>query len=97
MGDPTRKAMTFHDFERRESPGAPSAARLKVKQRAGHRAFLTTEGYIREAENLADGLGEVFLPMPPSLPSVQSQDRPRAFGVGFRLSAPCHREIVGGA
>jgi hypothetical protein len=37
---------------------------LKVKQRAGHRTFSTAEGYIREAENLADGFGEVFPPRP---------------------------------
>jgi hypothetical protein len=35
--------------------------------RAGHKSFSTTEGYIREAENLRDGFGEVFPPLPPSL------------------------------
>jgi hypothetical protein len=48
--DATRKAMTFHDLRatgltwlaiRGDDP-------LKIKQRAGHSAFTTTEGYIRE-------------------------------------------------
>jgi hypothetical protein len=66
--DATRKAMTFHDLRatgltwlaiRGDDP-------LKIKQRAGHSAFTTTEGYIREAEAVRDGFGEVF----PSLPST---------------------------
>jgi integrase len=69
MGDATRKAMTFHDL--RATGITWCAVRgddpLKVKQRAGHRTFSTTEGYIREAENLADGFGEVFPPLPPCL------------------------------
>ena len=40
---------------------------LRIKQRAGHRSFSTTEGYIREAENLREGFGEVFPPLPESL------------------------------
>lgn len=38
---------------------------LKIKQRAGHDDFKTTEGYIREAENLEDNIGEPFPPCPP--------------------------------
>ena len=40
---------------------------LKIKQRAGHASFSTTEGYIREAENLRDGFGEVFPELPRSM------------------------------
>jgi hypothetical protein len=41
---------------------------LTIKQRAGHRRFETTEGYIREAENLrAANPGEPFPPLPASL------------------------------
>ena len=66
---PTRKALTFHDLRatgitwmaiRGDDP-------LKIRQRAGHQSFATTEIYIREAENLRDGFGEVFPPLPTSL------------------------------
>ena len=73
--DATRKAMTFHDLRatgltwlaiRGDDP-------LKIKQRAGHAAFATTEGYIREAEAVRDGFGEVFPTLPASLlPSALS-------------------------
>ena len=36
---------------------------LRIKQRAGHRSFSTTE-YIREAENLTRGFGDPFPPLP---------------------------------
>jgi integrase len=64
--DATRKAITFHDL--RATGLTWMAARgddpLRIKQRAGHSSFQTTEGYIREAENLGANFGEVF----PSLP-----------------------------
>ncbi len=37
---------------------------LCIKQRAGHKSFSTTEGYIREAENLREGFGTPFPPLP---------------------------------
>ncbi len=37
---------------------------LRIKQRAGHASFSTTEGYIREAENLGRSFGTVFPPLP---------------------------------
>ena len=40
---------------------------LRIKQRAGHRSFSTTEGYIREAENLREGFGIPFPPLPPDV------------------------------
>ncbi|GMV14716.1 MAG: hypothetical protein AMXMBFR56_29400 [Polyangiaceae bacterium] len=65
----TRKAITFHDLRatgltwlavRGDDP-------LKIMQRAGHTDFVTTQGYIREAEAVREGFGEVFPPLPPSL------------------------------
>ena len=40
---------------------------LRIKQRAGHLGFSTTEIYIRVAENLRKGFGEVFPAFPPEL------------------------------
>jgi integrase len=55
--DETRKAITFHDL--RATGITWCAVRgddaLKIKQRAGHASFSTTEGYIREAENSERG------------------------------------------
>ena len=36
-------------------------------QRAGHRRFETTQIYVREAESLREGFGDVFPPLPPDL------------------------------
>jgi integrase len=64
--DETRKAITFHDL--RATGITWCAARgddpLRIKQRAGHSSFSTTEGYIREAENLGASFGTVFPPLP---------------------------------
>src|SRR5580692_2314585 len=92
MGDATRKAVTFHDL--RATGITWCAVRgddpLKIKQRAGHAGFGTTEGYIREAENLHDGFGEVFPALPESL-----------FGPINGPSGPLHgkkvNDISGGA
>jgi integrase len=69
----TRKAMTWHDLRatgltwlaiRGDDP-------LKIKQRAGHSAFTTTEGYIRQAEAVRAGFGEVFPPLDVLLSSAE--------------------------
>jgi len=70
LDDRTRKAMTFYDLRatgitwmalRGDNP-------LAIKQRAGHRRFETTEGYIREAENLrAANAGQPFPELPRAL------------------------------
>jgi len=69
VSDATRKAITFHDL--RATGITWCAVRgddpLKIKQRGGHATFSTTEGYIREAENLRDGFGDVFPALPESL------------------------------
>jgi integrase len=66
---PTRKAMTFHDL--RATGATWMAVRgddpLKIKQRCGHTTFQTTEGYIREAEAIREGFGDVFPPLPGAL------------------------------
>ena len=67
-GDETREAITFHDL--RATGITWMAARgddpLRIKQRAGHSSFSTTEGYIREAENLGRSFGVLF----PTLPDL---------------------------
>ncbi len=81
-GSPTRKPMTWHDL--RATGITWMAVRgddpLKCKQRAGHASFSTTEIYIREAENLRDGFGEVFPPLPADL--LQSKGPEKATGRG---------------
>jgi hypothetical protein len=69
--DKTRKQMTFHDLR---STGITWMAMrgdepLKIKQRAGHKQFSTTEGYIREAESVREGFGVPFPPLPEGLVS----------------------------
>jgi len=81
--DAGRKNMTFHDLC---ATGITWAAvcgddPLRIKQRAGHKAFSTTEIYIREAENLRDGFGSVFPTLPPDLLAT------RAGGVSALVSA----------
>ncbi len=67
--DATRKAITFHDL--RATGITWCAVRgddpLKIMRRAGHAHFSTTEGYLREAENLSAGFGAVFPELPPGL------------------------------
>jgi hypothetical protein len=48
---------------------------LKIKQRAGHASFTTTEVYIREAEAVREGFGAVFPPLPRSLLSDAESSR----------------------
>jgi integrase len=66
--DATRQALRFHDLRAtgitwmavRGDPGE------QIKRRAGHTDYATTERYIREAEVLREGFGEVF----PALPEL---------------------------
>lgn len=73
---PTAKPLSWHDLR---STGITWCAvrgddPLRIKQRAGHRSFSTTERYIVEAENIRDGFGTVFPPLPEAL-SVQDKFR----------------------
>lgn len=69
INDATRKWMTFHDL--RATGLTWMAVRgddpLKIKHRAGHSTFSTTERYIRTAEELRDGFGAVFPELPKNL------------------------------
>jgi integrase len=73
-----QKHVTFHDL--RATGITWMAVRgddpLRIKQRAGHSSFSTTEMYIREAENLVAGFGEPFPPLPEELVGSPS-NRPR--------------------
>ena len=68
-GDLTRKQITLHDL--RATGISWMAIRgddpLKIMQRAGHSDFKTTQGYIRLAENLSHGFGDVFPALPTQL------------------------------
>ena len=69
-----RKHVTFHDL--RATGITWCAVRgddpLRIKQRAGHKAFSTTEIYIREAENLREGFGEPFPGLPGDLSGISA-------------------------
>jgi hypothetical protein len=84
--DAHREHVTFHDL--RATGITWSAVRgddpLRIKQRAGHKAFSTTEGYIREAENLREGFGEPFPTLPAALAGISASFS--AFGAA-RLTA----------
>lgn len=65
----TTRKLRFHDL--RSSGVTWMAVRgddgLKIQQRAGHREFSTTQKYIRLAEAISLGFGQVFPPLPPEL------------------------------
>jgi integrase len=69
QGSPTRKVLTWHDL--RATGATWMAVRgddpLKIKQRCGHTTFSTTEIYIREAEAVREGFGDVFPALPAAL------------------------------
>ncbi len=73
---PTTTALTWHDL--RASGLTWMAVRgddpLRIKQRAGHTDFKTTERYIREAEAVRVGFGTPFPPLPASLLGVEDRD-----------------------
>jgi integrase len=76
--DDQRKHLTFHDLR---ATGITWAAvrgddPLRIKQRAGHSGFATTEIYIREAENLGRDFGDPFPPLPPGLGLGSPSRRP---------------------
>ncbi|WP_437754961.1 hypothetical protein [Sorangium sp. So ce1389] len=67
--DRTRKQLTFYDLR---ATGIPWMAvrgddPLTLESRACHTSFTTTERYIREAEQVRDGFGEVFPALPTEL------------------------------
>jgi integrase len=82
-GDKTRKAITWHELSatgitwmaiRGDDP-------LKIQRRAGHGDLSTTQGYIREAENLTGPIGAPFPPLPAVLVSLrESLEGPAYWG-----------------
>ena len=91
--DVTRRAIRFHDL--RASGITWCAIRgddpLKISQRAGHASFETTRIYLREAENLSHGFGDVFPVLPASLLARPTSAR----GVSASLSAFRRRDARG--
>lgn len=73
----TSRAITWHDL--RASAATWMAVRgdkpLVIRQRCGHAAFTTTELYIREAEVLSDGFGEVFPALPANCHPIATGSR----------------------
>jgi len=92
-GDATRKQLTFHDLR---ATGTTWAAirgdePLKIMHRAGHKDLATTMGYVREAENLRAGFGQVFPPLPACLVSPSAAQRTSqgtSQGTGPRSKTP---------
>jgi hypothetical protein len=86
----TRAPITCHDLRgtgatwmavRRDDP-------LKIKRRCGHTTFATTEIYIRDAEAVREGFGDVF----PSLPECLGG--PGGFGPVLALAEPKRRKSL---
>ena len=80
----TTKAITWHDL--RATGVTWMAIRgddpLKIQHRAGHADYGTSALYIREAENVRAGFGEVFPPLPESLlHAAEVSSRYRSFVV----------------
>lgn len=51
---------------------------LRIQRAAGHTGFDTTQNYIREAESVKEGFGEVFPPLPEALITGAGAERVRA-------------------
>jgi hypothetical protein len=82
--DRTRKQITFYDLR---STGITwravrCDAPLHIMSAAGHEDFKTTQGYIREAEPLRAGFGDVFPALPKELLGIPSDEPsgPRGHG-----------------
>lgn len=74
----TTKRVTFYDLR---STGITwevlaGTKHLKIQRRAGHKAFSTTEGYIRSAEELGASIGAPFPPLPEPLTQSSGESSP---------------------
>ncbi|HTQ02942.1 MAG TPA: site-specific integrase [Polyangiaceae bacterium] len=92
--DATRKPLGWHDL--RATCATWAAVRgdepLKIMQRLGHRNFNTTMLYVREAEQLREGFGAPFAPLPDVLlsdhdPSTVEVSSGRSFGRAQPMSS----------
>jgi integrase len=74
--DKTRKWITFHDLRATGITwmAVKGVGPLNIKQRAGHAELSTTEKYIRVAEELRPGFGQVFPPLPHALLGARDGD-----------------------
>jgi hypothetical protein len=66
-GTPSVRDHGHGDGERRSARDARGDASQAIQSRAGHEDFATTQGYIREAESIRTGFGDVFPPLPLAL------------------------------
>jgi hypothetical protein len=66
---PTSKVLTWHDLRATSATwmAVGDDAPLAIKSVLGHRRFETTEVYIRQADAVRGGFGEVFPPLPACL------------------------------
>lgn len=64
---------------------------LKIMQRAGHTDFRTTQLYVREAEAVREGFGDVFPPLPESLLGGVSGGPIRIRALGGQNDSPTNR------
>ncbi len=64
--DQTRRRLSWHDLRATAATwlAVQGVEPLKIMQRLGHRNFSTTMIYVREAEQLRDGFGDVFPELP---------------------------------
>ena len=75
---------------------------LKIMQHVGHKNFPTTQGYLREGENLREGFGQVFPPLPTELLLPPTSNRGAsapvlAFGVSTYATTPRNSRTLVGA
>jgi integrase len=98
--DATRKQITFYDLRATGITwmAVRGDAPLTIMKRAGHVRFETTDGYIREAENLRGaGFGAPFPPLPPALFGTPESSGESSEGGGSGGSTVGdHRAISGG-
>ena len=90
--DATRQALRFHDLRATGITwmAVRGDAPQVIQSRAGHTDYTTTLGYIREAETLAAGFGEVF-PALPLLETDWAKDRAKS-----RKQVPKYSESLRG-
>lgn len=65
----TRKRLTFHDLRATACTWAAirGDSPMKIMARSGHETLEVLMGYVREAEAVRDGFGDVFPPLPAEL------------------------------
>jgi integrase len=103
--DKTRQPIRFHDLRATGITwaGIRGDDPLKIRQRAGHAKFATTEVYLRTAETVGPGFGEPFPPLPQDLllrdepPAKPTRGTPRRRGGGSQGGTQDAGDEGGGA